>query len=119
MRREETRRGVETSANGTIRQDLLDELERTRTLFELMISKLVHGCKLNRESGTCAMRIKCAAIHGGGANRGIASVEDAGLGHGHEFMHEHEHESYACHLELVNYGAGVVDVTANSVETSH
>ena len=32
------------------------------------------------------------AIHGGGASRGVASVEEYVLGGGHEFMHEHEHE---------------------------
>ena len=40
-------------------------------------------------AGTCAMQIECA-IHGGGVGRGLTSVEERVLGHGHEFMHEHE-----------------------------
>jgi hypothetical protein len=87
--KDETREEEKFSANGTIRQELLDELESTRNLFELMIFNSVHGCKLDGLSGACAMQIKC--IHGGGAT-GVASVEEVGLGCGHEFMHEHEHK---------------------------
>jgi len=54
------------SANGTVLLALLVELQETRNLFELMISKPVHGYELDSLSGRCAMQIECA-IHGGGA----------------------------------------------------
>ena len=72
--KDETRVEEKVSGNGTTRQDLLDGLESTRNLFELMIFKPVHGCKLYGLSGGCAMQIECA-IHGGGVSRGAASAE--------------------------------------------
>ena len=36
--KDETRREENASANGTLRQEVLVELEKTRNLFELMIS---------------------------------------------------------------------------------
>jgi hypothetical protein len=86
--KDETRVEENASANGTIRQAVLAELERTRNLFELMISSwymVIAG-----HSGSCAMQIECVS-HGGGVNRGELVWRNM-LGRGHDFMHEHEQE---------------------------
>ncbi|KUJ08450.1 uncharacterized protein LY89DRAFT_676867 [Mollisia scopiformis] len=68
------------------------------TLFELVISQALHGCKLYGLSGGCAMQIECTLTHGGGVSRGNVSVEERLLGRGHEFMHEHERGAMLAYL---------------------
>lgn len=75
---------------------VLEEDEKTRNLFELMIFQPVHGYELYytvcREDARCRLSVLSLGLVGETTGVTLTSVEESVLGRGHEFMHEREHE---------------------------